>query len=335
MVISGIGERFKIISVIVPVFNGEKHIDAVVQCLENQGVIDFEVIFVDDGSTDGSLDKLRSISDNSGLNVKIISQENAGVSAARNAGIRASVGDFICFCDVDDEITDDYLYKMHSAMMSKNIDLVICKYKLIQVDGTELSYSEVETGEVTITDPVSCLRDFLYGRISTGVWSIMVRKEVLIENCLMFAEGYKYSEDLHMVWRVIAKSRMIAYLNKRLYVYKLQEGSATSSFNNERFHGYTLMQNLNGFFLDHAPQFVDEYTKYGAPRLLWSITWQASTYYNYSEFKAFIQDNKVKKEMWKLKTSRERKVAISALMLMVSPYLFRQLALRYGKKYIH
>ena len=208
------------ISVIIPVYNGEKYIHALVHSFEKQIEKDFELIFTNDGSTDHSLETLNDIKNRANLNITIIDQKNAGVSAARNAGIRASKGELLCFCDVDDRVTEDYLFEMRKTIETANVDLVFCKYKQIHLDGTDITSTTPESGELTITDSLTCLKDFLYGRMTTGIWTKKEKKERLINNQLWFAEGYKFGEDIHMLWRLISKSRKIAYLDKRLYIYQ-------------------------------------------------------------------------------------------------------------------
>lgn len=324
------------VSVIIPVFNGEKYIQTIVNCFKKQIYNDFELIFVDDGSKDNSLELLNTIKNNSILNITVVTQQNLGVSVARNTGIKNAKGDLICFCDVDDEVMVNYLSDMKYVIMKNDVDLVICKNRLIQIDGTEIDFlSNQGTGNIVIKDTISSLRDYLYGRMISGCCTIMVKKELLTNNKLWFADGYKYSEDLHMVWRIIACSQKTAYLDKKLYIYKLQQNSATSVFNTERLHGYELIKSLENFFEEHSPQFSDEYKKYGASKTMWSITWQFSANYGLKEFIDFINKYNVKKEMKKLTTFVNRKVALSALIFLISPTIFRYLAIRYGKKYIH
>ena len=294
---------------------------------------DFELIFINDGSRDDSINKLNSAKNSSRLEITVIDQQNAGVSAARNAGIKQAKGDLICFCDVDDDVTDGYISDMHYVMKNNDVDLVICKYSLVQADGT--SANETGTGKVIIKDSLSWLRDFLYGKMITGCWSLMVKRELLTKNDLWFAEGYKYGEDAHMVWRIIACAKNIAYLDKPLYFYRLQENSATSKFNDERFHAYELMKSLGSFMDKYSPQFAHEYKKYGASRIMWSLTWQASIRYEIKKYKEFIKEHNVKRDMKTLMTFPSRKVALSSVMFLLSQGIFRQMAMRYGKKFTH
>ena len=322
------------ISVIIPVYNGERYIQTIVKSFERQKDIDFELIFINDGSKDSSIDKLNSVRDSSSLKITIIDQKNSGVSSARNVGIKNSKGELICFCDVDDDVTDGYISDMRDAMESNDVELVICKHKLSQVYGTEVG-DAIGTGKMIVKDSLSCLRDFLYGRMVTGCWTLMVKKELITKNDLWFAEGYKYSEDLHMVWRLIACSHNVVYLDKALYIYYLQENSATSKFNTERFQGYELIKSLGSFMDEYSPQFAHEYKMYAASKIMWSITWQASINYEFKKFKEFIKVHDVKKDMINLIPFRNPKVALSAALFLLSPSIFRKLAIRYGKNLVH
>ena len=324
------------VSVIIPVYNGEKYIQTIVNCFEQQINNDFELIFINDGSKDNSLDELNKAKKNSFLEIVVMHQNNAGVSSSRNVGIDNAKGELLCFCDVDDEVTKDFISDMRYVIENNEVDLVICKHQLKKMDGTEKSISsKLYTGKVEIKDTITCLKDFLYGRIVSGCCTIMTRKTVIIANNLRFAEGYKYSEDLHMIWRIIAFCPKIAYLDKSLYIYKLQENSATSKFNSERLHGCTLFRELEVFFEMHIPQFSQEYKSYGVAKIMWSIAWQAAIYYRFEQFRDFYIKYNVKNEMSKLILFKNYKVALSSITFIMSPAIFRLMAIKFGKKHIH
>jgi glycosyltransferase involved in cell wall biosynthesis len=323
-----------VISVIIPVYNGEKFIKPILKSFMKQKDKDFELIFINDGSKDDSINILNSVKDSSPLKITVIDQKNAGVSAARNAGIKNAKGEFICFCDVDDDVTECYISGMFDVMKNNDVDLVFCKFNTVQSNGNTVSDS-TGTGNVIIKNSVDCLKDYLYGRVVPGCWSLMAKKELLTKNDLWFAEGYKLGEDIHMIWRIIACSRNVAYLDKPLYFYHLQENSATSKFNDERLRVYDLMKDLEDFMDKKAPQFAQEYKKYCAAKVMWSLTWQASVHYNLKQYKEFIKKYNVKNDMKNLVTFNNPKVALSSIMFRLSPSVFRQLAIQFGKKFTH
>lgn len=322
----------KMISVIIPVYNGAEHIDNIYASFKKQSYTAFELIFINDGSTDVTLSKLNDLVTKNNLNIKYITQERGGVSTARNKGLSIASGDFICFCDVDDEVKPGYLKDMLDWMEYEDIDLVFSRNELMK---NNIVVTPDYTGDTFIMPREIALVEFLYGKIDTTCCALMVRKELLLVNDLRFADGYKYGEDLHMMWQLIGCSNNIAYVDKPLYIYKLQPGSAMSVFNKDRFHAYHLMVELEPFFMKEQNSFSRLFKKYAANKVMWSITWQRSTYLSNYEFKTFIRKYQIKKKMLKLLTFKNRKVAISALLCVTSPALFRRIAIWFGRKYIH
>lgn len=323
------------ISVIIPVYNGQEYIKILVECFSKQLHKDFELIFVNDGSNDDSLKYLQYSQDQSKMCIRIVDQNNQGVSAARNAGINTARGDYLCFCDVDDVVVETYLSDMFLVIAKKDVQMVFCKHKLIKPSSDKTENDSIDTEEIAIVDKMTCLRDFLYGRLISGCWTIMVKKEVLKENNLQFAVGYKYSEDLHMIWRLIANCKNIAYLDKTLYYYILQPCSATSKFNEDRFHGYELMKGLESYFDNIDLVFSKEYKKYGAAKIMWSIVWQASIYNDKNSYLMLIHQHNVKAEMKKLLSYKNFKVASSSFVFIFSPLIFRFFANKFGTNNIH
>lgn len=315
------------VSLIIPVYNGEKYISTIIHCLERQKDKNFEAIFVNDGSKDKSLEILKQVAESSDINISIIDQKNTGVSAARNAGINKAKGEAVCFCDVDDEISEEYISAMRIVLENNEVDLVICRHLSVGVnDNNQIitdSRPPQESGKTTILSSNSCLKEYLTGKITSGCWAVMVRKCILTENSILFAEGYKYGEDIHMMWRMIACSRKIACLDKYLYFYKQQDNSAMSKVNEEKLQVYQLMKGLESFFVSHKPEFSPDYNRYGAARAMWSVCWQIAARRDNKFFKQFIKENNVMQEMKKLTPFNDRRVSLSARLFIISPYLFR------------
>lgn len=112
------------ISVVIPVYNAEKDIDRCMQSIYNQTFADYEVILVNDGSTDQSLEKCRAHAEKD-PRVRVIDQENKGSGPARNAGIEAATGEYIYFCDSDDEIAPNLLDRVYAEAKETKVDLVV------------------------------------------------------------------------------------------------------------------------------------------------------------------------------------------------------------------
>ena len=133
-----------VISIVIPVYNKEKYMDDLFQCLLSQTFEEFECILIDDGSTDASgeiCDKVACID----KRFEVIHIPNSGVSHARNVGIDASCGEYITFIDADDRIPNNYLENLYETIIESGVDLSICtitkiwhsgKKKKIQLPGS-------------------------------------------------------------------------------------------------------------------------------------------------------------------------------------------------------
>lgn len=108
-----------LLSVILPVYNGEKYIDTIIEAFKNQTYKDFELIFIDDGSADGSYEKIHGYIGKTDFPIILRKQENKGVSAARNNGVKAASGKYIAFVDCDDDIVGDYVETLRDAEDSR------------------------------------------------------------------------------------------------------------------------------------------------------------------------------------------------------------------------
>lgn len=317
------------ISIIVPIYNGSIYIDTFIKSCEKQIFKDFEVIFVNDGSTDDTFKKLSLIKNNIDLNISIINQNNCGVSHARNTGIMHATREFLCFWDIDDEVSQYYLKEMLEAVSESSVDLVICKHKFIKKNGCIIENNEFKKSQTKIYDNDYILKEYLFSRIQSGCCTILVRRDIVLKNKLLFPEGYKYNEDLYNLWRFIQKSHKIAILDKELYFYKEHNQTAMTKFNEDRMHGLILMEKLNEFFRKENQAFYNMYRKYGASRIAWSLCWQAAIFNDYDHFILFIKKNIPKRYFIQLITYPQLKVSVSSIVMLISPKLFRFIALRF------
>lgn len=325
------------VSVIIPVFNGEKYIENIIECFKKQIYRDFEIIFINDGSIDSSKEKIEECILSINMKIYLFNQPHRGVSSARNNGIYNASGEYICFCDVDDQVTENYLFLMMKLMKEHQLDLIICRMNRIKykIELKERRKISEENGRLEIFNADRCLEKFLYGDIVAGMCNVLVRKKVIVENRLYFKEGYKYGEDLHMMWRVMSYAKRIGHLDSMLYLYFDRCGSAMSIFNKDRLDSYYLMKELEDFFKKSSPGFYAEYKKYGVSKIIWSITWQAAAHLNKKEFNEFTNNYNALYFMKKLIFFKNFKVRYSSILYLISKSLFRIFARLIGRKYIH
>ncbi len=215
-----------IISVIVPVYNVEKYLS---QCLDSilaQTFKDFECICVNDGSTDGSLDILQEYAKKDDR-IKIIIQENKGLSAARNVGIREAIGQYISFVDSDDWVDKNYLQILYRTIENTNSEVVVCNYEKYYEKEDKFSSNIFPQGS-----KISC-NDNLSLKISKGytqptVWTKIIKMKLLKENNIYFFEGFN-CEDAPFISLVFLFSTKVAYVENILYFYRIRENSIMSN----------------------------------------------------------------------------------------------------------
>ena len=271
------------ISVIVPVYNAVRFIDRLCSCFEAQTFEDFEVVFVDDGSADGSYELLVNRLCASKLHSRVIRQPNKGVSSARNAGLDAAEGDYICFVDADDIICADYLSALYSAAEGSDAVMAYITRNIDELgDGTR---------SVSVFDSVSFLRDFLYRGIKYSICCGLYRRSLFDGQELRFSVGFRYSEDVHLLWRLFALTDSVTVVDCCLYYYYDNRDSAMNKkVDSGRLDAIALMRNLEPFMDEHAPQFASEFRRYAVARHYWSLFWQAAAGSDgYADFEACIK----------------------------------------------
>lgn len=215
-----------IISIIVPVYNCEKYLEACVNSILNQTYENIEVILVDDGSLDNSsllCDKFAQ----KDTRVIVKHRENRGVSAARNYGIECASGEFLMFVDADDYISEKMCETLLESLVKYNADMAICNYLCVDEDHNNLEqhnkYLPIIDGCLDVKGMIKGLTG-PYGWFYVVAWNKLYKREIF--NSLRFPEG-KRNEDAFIAYKVIYKCEKIACVNEALYYYLQREGSIT------------------------------------------------------------------------------------------------------------
>ena len=315
------------ISIIVPVYNAEKTIDRCVNSIFKQTYKDYEVVLVNDGSTDNSLALCENLASGC-AHVRVIDKANGGVSSARNAGLEQAAGEYVCFIDSDDMIVPEYLEKLYSMIMQAGSDMAICRMKK-SADAISIA------DEIHTLSSQEMLERMAKSKISFGVCNILLKTEVIKANGLKFAEGYKYSEDLHFVWRAVSFCNKISYTAEAYYIYLDTEGSAMSKFNSSRKDSLVLFDDLLKFFKEYRPEFSKKFERYVVSKSRWSLAWQAAIKLDKEEYVKLCDEIRMKYYFRKLVTHPSLKVALSSIVGLISLRLFRCLARKFAKKLVH
>ena len=207
------------ISVVITLYNKEKHIRNTLKGVLGQSFQDFEIVVVDDGSTDNSVSEVQRFKD---PRIRIISQTNAGVSAARNRGILESKGEFIALLDGDDEWKPDYLATQYAlAEKYPECDVFATDYEFRSNDG-KISPTIIKRLHFDSEDGVLTNYFEIASHSHPPLWTsaIMVSKNAL-ELIGGFPYGIKYGEDL-LTWARLACRHKIAYSRKPMAVFNIE-----------------------------------------------------------------------------------------------------------------
>lgn len=219
-----------IISIIIPCYNSEAFLQETIDRLMIQGTDDCEIVLVDDGSKDKTLQIMKEYEEKY-ANIVVVTQENKGVSAARNRGILTAQGDYLYFLDSDDYLADGALeyYKM-SIRNNTECDMLGFGYKMLYLDGGEKLFVNANFDDCSISGPQTA-ELFYIGKIFLNVCSILLKRCFIIDNQLLFKEGIKIGEDYDFIREVVLKINKLYYSKRICFVYKLRKGSATDGHN--------------------------------------------------------------------------------------------------------
>lgn len=209
-----------LMSVIIPLYNKELSIVSTLQTVLDQTFSDYEIVIVDDGSTDSSVAEVEKVQDS---RIRLIHQQNAGVSAARNRGIKEAKGDLIAFLDADDEWKPEYLATQYYLFRKyPECDIFACNYEFRDISGNvtstilhKLSFAGDDGILTNYFEVASCSHPPLWTS------AVMVKKQALL-SIGGFPIGIKSGEDL-LTWARLAVNGMIAYSKRPLAVFIFDE----------------------------------------------------------------------------------------------------------------
>lgn len=244
------------ISIIVPVYNVEAHLRACLDSILAQTFSNFEVLLINDGSTDNSgmiCDEYSERDDR----VKVIHKNNGGVSSARNAGTKSACGDFIAFVDGDDWLDPDIYSKLYQLCIETNSDISICRLGR-QING-QLTHPKEQNEYLQEMDNVEALRQLFRGVLYRFSLCNKLFKKSCFQN-ILFPEG-RIHEDLSTTYKLFANSTKAVYTNYVGYIYVKRENSIlTKRFNEKRLDAFIGWEEILTFMNKRYPQLSQEVT---------------------------------------------------------------------------
>lgn len=212
------------ISVVIPVYNVEAYLPQCIDSVLAQNFEDYEVILVNDGSTDGSL-AIAQQYERTNEKVKLISQENKGLGGARNTGIQHASGEFICFIDSDDTIAPDTLATAADTIDRLNCDIAIFDIEYVDEGGAALATQAGLDEKMEVFDLVSH-RSVLF--CPSSACNKIFRRTLFTENQILFPERVWF-EDIRTITKLYPHASKMCYIPKPFYKYLQRAGSIMHS----------------------------------------------------------------------------------------------------------
>lgn len=221
----------KEISVIVPIYNVGRYLEHSLNTIAQQNFDSYEVILVDDGSTDNSREIAEQFVKKFGDKFRLLSQENMGQSAARNNGLKIAEGKYITYMDSDDAVEPDYLRLMHEAAIKADADMVFCAFRSVDENGVCLK--EVYESNFVPGQVYNIKEDKTLLLMENNVWNKLFKKEIIEQNHLVFPDRV-WAEDLRFTKKYMAYTTRCVYVDVPVYQYYQRSNSTLHSMKLER-----------------------------------------------------------------------------------------------------
>jgi glycosyltransferase involved in cell wall biosynthesis len=336
-IISGGMLLFPKVSIIVPVYNLENRIEKTLNSISSQDFYDYEIVVVDDCSSDGSAEVIkRFFMKNPTLRHKLLKHDqNKGVSAARNNGIKEASGEYIVFWDGDDLAKQNFVSDLYlQATENGNLyDIIMAGHTEInENNGRERSYPvPIQLTKGKTPQQIACLR--ITGKIKPHMCSSIFRRAFL-ENCgLSFHEGCTAGEDVEFIIKALVRSKLTGFSKKYNYIYIIHDKMGSKNNTNtpyKKIKRYTentmahlrTTKYISQFVQDSDLKFINDYLL--LPQTVQRQINLLAINNNFTAFNNKIKDAKTKKILWSSIKSIKIKaeVFIKSLLLLFTPKLY-------------
>lgn len=296
------------ISVIVPIYNMEKYLEKCLDSLVNQTLKNIEIIAINDGSKDNSINILKKY-EKQYKNIKVYDNENQGISKTRNFGIEKATGKYISFIDSDDYVDEKMFEIMYQKAEKDDLDIVVCDYyNYYENSGKLEKFKIADFQNTTINEN----KELIF-QINPSPWNKIYRRELFINNNYRFPINIKY-EDLGYIPILLMEAKKIGKVNVPLNYYLIRGNSETTTMDKRVFDIFKILDILYEYFKNKGVEnskeveflFISKLTMYNLQQKLnvdkecankfidESFKYLKDKYPNWRFNKYFIRNNKFK-----------------------------------------
>lgn len=308
------------ISVVIPCYNCMRYIDQTLLSLEQQTQKDFEVICINDGSTDGTLQRLEQWQQKGSLRLRIIDQPNGGVSRARNRGIEETTGEYLLFLDSDDIIHPEFVSVMLNAIIQSEADTAYCR---LTRDLDKLQKVDAHCAYVQHTQE-QAMHDLLFCMGSYSFCCYVYRMQILRQNRIFFTEGLTHFEDREFNWKYLAHCKNAAWLDIPLYGYRESDTSVVRApITWERIQsGADAVARVETYLRVQECPYTPIVEDYLCARVLWGRAKSCAICRNKALFLELCQTFDMKRYMRRTARDKNKLVALASRLYLIHPMLF-------------
>lgn len=323
-----------ILTIVIPIYNVELYISkCLLSCINQTGTLinDYEIVLVNDGTKDDSMGVVNKILDSNRVSVpiKVVTQNNMGLSEARNTGLRHATGEYVWFVDSDDWIDEDSVRSIITALKNGDVDILQMPFKFVYENNSPTKIEQI----IEISSPISGYESMKITRFPNLTQSRIHRRQFLINNNLKFIPGILH-EDAEFKPRVIWKAESIKTLNKPCYNYlKREKDSITASFTLRNAEGrWYGIKSMSEFSKDFSFRDKLLFNKDINFNMVWILA-TLKVINKDDRLKIITAISKSKKIFKRMLFSKSPKKVIVYSALYAFPRLFLNFYLRFSKVY--
>lgn len=309
-----------IVSIIMPCYNAEAFLDETLEGLENQSCQDFEVICVNDGSKDETLEVLQKWKKKGTLKVKIVDKENGGVSSARNAGLECAEGKYVIFLDADDAYHEEYVERLIGAIETFGTDVAYCRLDR-KFENVMQSISEVKAP--VMQTQTEAMHNLLYRMGEFGFYCYVYRRDFLEKISLKFDCNTKFGEDREFNWKYLCHCQTACFVDAPLYWYRVNNQSATRAKASWRktdlLHA---VKRIEKYLEENDCEYSDEFNSYMYARAMWAVAKTFAVSGAKELFERLGHEYDVKMCMKRTSKDSNKIVSLASVAYCVAPNLF-------------
>lgn len=310
-----------LVSVVVPVFKVEYVIERTLRSIANQTYKNIELILVDDGTPDKSVEVATNYLDGMNINWRVFHQENQGLPTARNNGIKEAKGEWVICPDSDDYIAPQTIEKMIEAATKTSSDCVFCGFKSVN-DNNYDALPEHEGG-VVVYDMPKLRKLFLERKLIVLVPGMLLRRKLY--DVIQYDKDCPHDEDIHFMWRLFYTLEKVAYLDADYYNYYVRSTSMSHTLKPEAY--LKTSERYQVMTAGLAKQFPDdEIVPLIHPKYRLGGLHVLAKSADYSTFKNTIIKDGYRKDMIKLVTQSNIKLKLYALIYCLCLPLFYRIS---------